>query len=56
MSDLIGKDPAHLDTRNLEVIPLAEFETMGYTEHSVNVQQWRLDISGKVKKPLQLSY
>jgi sulfoxide reductase catalytic subunit YedY len=56
MTDLIKEDPAKLDTRNLEVIPLTEFETMGYTEHSVNVQQWRLDISGKVKKPLQLTY
>ena len=56
MTDLIKEDPAKLDTRNLEVIPLTEFETMGYTEHSVNVKQWRLNISGKVKKPLQLSY
>ena len=56
MGDLINEDPAKLDARNLEVIPLTEFETMGYTDHSVNLQQWRLDITGKVEKPFQLTY
>ena len=56
MKSLIREDPANLDTRNLEVIPLNDFETMGYTEHNVNLAQWRLEVTGKVKRPLKLSY
>jgi sulfoxide reductase catalytic subunit YedY len=56
MKSLIGEDPAKLDTRNLEVIPLKDFETMGDTEHQVNLEQWRLEITGKVSQPLKLTY
>ena len=56
LKSLIGEDPADLDTRDLEIIPLKDFETMGDTDHEVNLEQWRLEISGKVKKPYQLSY
>jgi DMSO/TMAO reductase YedYZ molybdopterin-dependent catalytic subunit len=56
MSSLVGKNPATLDTRNLEVIPLEQFETMGLTDHEVDLNQWRLEIKGRVKKPLRLTY
>ena len=56
MKSLIGEDPADLDTRDLEIIPLKDFETMGDTDHEVNLEQWRLEITGKVKKPFKLSY
>jgi sulfoxide reductase catalytic subunit YedY len=56
MKSLIGEDPAKLDTRDLEVIPLKNFETMGDTEYEVNLEQWRLEITGKVKKPFKLAY
>jgi sulfoxide reductase catalytic subunit YedY len=56
MESLIKEDPAELDTRDLEVIPLKNFETMGDTEHDVNLEQWRLEITGKVKKPFKLTY
>lgn len=56
MTSLIEKNPAHLDTRNLEVIPLEEFATMGLTDHKVNPAEWQLEVTGKVKKPLHLSY
>ena len=56
MKSLIGEDPAGLDTRELEIIPLKNFETMGDTDHEVNLEQWRLEISGKVNKPYKLSY
>ena len=56
MSSLVGKNPATLDTRNLEVIPLEKFETMGLTDHEVNLNQWRLEIKGRVKKPLRMTY
>ncbi len=56
MISLIGEDPADLDTRDLEIIPLKNFETMGDTQHEVNLEQWRLEVTGKVKKPLKLAY
>ena len=56
MNSLTGEDPAKLDTRELEVIPLKDFKTMGYTEHRADLQQWRLEVAGKVKTPLQLTY
>jgi sulfoxide reductase catalytic subunit YedY len=56
MTGLINKNPATLDTRNLEVIPLKDFETMGLTDHQVDLNTWRLEVSGEVKKPLKLTY
>jgi sulfoxide reductase catalytic subunit YedY len=56
MKSLIGEDPAELDTRELEIIPLDNFETMGDTEYDVKLEQWRLEVSGKVKKPFKLTY
>ena len=56
MSSLVDRNPATLDARHLEVIPLEDFETMGLTDHRVNLDQWRLEITGTVKKPLKLTY
>jgi sulfoxide reductase catalytic subunit YedY len=56
MNNLIREDPAELDTSELEVISLKNFETMGDTEQNVNIEQWRLEIAGKVKKPFKLTY
>ena len=56
MGDLIDKNPADLDTRHLEVIPLERFETMGQTEHEADLDTWRLKITGKVQNPLNLAY
>lgn len=56
MKNLIGENPADLDTRDLEIIPLKNFETMGDTEHEVNLEQWRLEITGNVNKRLKFSY
>ena len=56
MNGLIDKNPADLDTRHLEVIPLTQFETMGLTDHETGLDTWRLKIAGNVKKPLNLSY
>lgn len=56
MTSLVDKNPAELDTRHLEVIPLTQFETMGLTDHAENIDTWRLKITGKVKKPMALSY
>ena len=56
MSSLINKNPADLDTRHLEVIPLERFETMGLTDHETDLDNWRLKVTGRVQKPLVLSY
>ena len=54
--DLIDKNPANLDTRNLNLTPLDEFETMGITNHKTNLNTWRLRIEGRVERPLYLTY
>ena len=56
MTSLVDKNPAELDTRHLEVIPLKEFETMGLTDHEEDIKTWRLKITGRVQKPMSLSY
>lgn len=38
------------------VTPLDEFYTMGVVHYDVNIQDWRLEISGNVKNPLKLTY
>jgi DMSO/TMAO reductase YedYZ molybdopterin-dependent catalytic subunit len=56
LSTLKNKNPATLDTRNLEVIPLNNFQTMGLTDHDVNLASWRLKIDGNVAAPSKLTY
>ena len=53
---LINKNPAELDSRNLDITPLKEFHTMGLTDHRVDLNTWRLEIDGHVEKPLALTY
>jgi len=56
MTRLVDRNPADLDTRNLEVIPLTQFETMGLTDHKTDLDTWRLTVAGEVKNPLKLTY
>jgi DMSO/TMAO reductase YedYZ molybdopterin-dependent catalytic subunit len=53
---LIQKNPADLDTRNLEPTPLDEFGTMGLTDHKEDLNTWRLTVDGCVENPLDMSY
>ena len=53
---LIQENPAALDTTYLEITPLEEFGTMGPTDTVVDLVTWRLEVSGKVKRPLSLTY
>jgi sulfoxide reductase catalytic subunit YedY len=53
---LAHKNPADLDTGNLEVTPLEGFGTMGLSDYSVNLDKWRLEIAGQVNTPLRLKY
>ncbi|MFP4194581.1 MAG: molybdopterin-dependent oxidoreductase [Desulfobacterales bacterium] len=56
MKSLINKDPANLDTRNLEITPLAEFDTMGLSDFEIDPGNWRLHVEGEVDNPLELTY
>jgi len=56
MGDLAHKNPANLDTRNLDITPLKDFQTMGTTDNKIDVGKWLLSVSGRVKKPLALTY
>lgn len=49
-------DPAQLDTRNLAPTPLKDFETMGDTGYTVDLDTWRLEVAGRVGTPLSLTY
>ncbi|HYB20234.1 MAG TPA: molybdopterin-dependent oxidoreductase [Thermodesulfobacteriota bacterium] len=53
---LIHRNPANLDTRNLDITPLKDFQTMGTTENKVDPDKWRLEVTGRVKRPLILTY
>jgi DMSO/TMAO reductase YedYZ molybdopterin-dependent catalytic subunit len=53
---LVQKNPKSLDARNLEVTPLKDFETMGITDHAVDLDKWRLMVEGAVRRPLKLTY
>ena len=56
MRELIGLNPADLDTRNLEPTPLEEFDTMGLDDHRVDLNAWHLEINGKIQRPVKLTY
>jgi DMSO/TMAO reductase YedYZ molybdopterin-dependent catalytic subunit len=54
--NFIDKNPAELDSSNMNVTPLTEFGTMGLDDYQVDLEEWRLVVDGKVEKPLSLKY
>jgi sulfoxide reductase catalytic subunit YedY len=54
--DLAYRNPAELDTRNLDITPLKDFKTMGITDHPTDLDTWRLEVDGHVGVPLRLTY
>ena len=56
MDSLIGKNPAKLDTQNLDLTLVQDFETMGLDDHDVDLNKWRLEIDGHVHRSLRLTY
>jgi sulfoxide reductase catalytic subunit YedY len=56
MHTLVGKNPANLDTRNLDLTPVEAFETMGLDDHDVDLKKWQLEINGQVQRSLRLTY
>ncbi len=49
-------NPAEIDSRNLEIDPLGKFGTMGPTDVPIDLKTYRLKVTGKVERPLLLSY
>ena len=56
MSSLVGKNPATLDTRNIDLTPVQDFDTMGLDDHKVDLKKWQLEIDGQVHRSLKLTY
>lgn len=56
LQSLKNEHPTALDTRQLEIMPVESFRTMGATDHAVSLDQWRLEVTGKVEHPLRLTY
>jgi sulfoxide reductase catalytic subunit YedY len=56
LSTLSNKNPATLDTRNLDVRPLKDFETMGQDDYKVNLKSWRLIVEGNVDAATKFTY
>ncbi len=56
VANLFRKHPRTIDSRNLEVTDLEEFQTMGTTTFNVTEKDWRLKIRGKVDLKQNLTY
>jgi len=55
-NQLINMNPGEIDNRNLEIDRLDQFGTMGPTEVSIDLRTYQLTVTGKVGRPLSLSY
>jgi DMSO/TMAO reductase YedYZ molybdopterin-dependent catalytic subunit len=55
-NQLLNMNPEEIDNRNLEVDPLNKFGTMGPTDVAIDSKTYRLKVTGKVERPLSLSY
>jgi sulfoxide reductase catalytic subunit YedY len=55
-NQLLNMNPAEIDNRNLEIDPLDQFGTMGPTDIAIDLKTYRLKVTGKVGRPLLLSY
>lgn len=55
-NQLLNMNPAEIDNRNLEVNPLNQFGTMGPTDVTIDSKTYRLKVTGKVERPLSLTY
>ncbi len=48
--------PEEIDNRNLDIDPIEKFGTMGTTDIFTDLNKYRLNITGKVKNPISLSF
>ncbi len=55
-NQLLNMNPEEIDNRNLEVDPIDKFGTMGPTDVAIDLKSYRLKVTGKVGRPLSLTY
>ena len=53
---LINMNPEEIDNQNLEIDRVDQFGTMGPTEVSIDLKTYQFKVTGKVGRPLSLSY
>lgn len=53
---LTHRNPAELDTRDLEITPLKDFGTMGPTDITIDIRKWCLEVTADDVTPLCLTY
>jgi len=56
LHSLRNENPMYLDTRNLEIMPLEAFDTMGDKDAPFRAETWRLEVLGTVQTSLSLTY
>ncbi len=56
LEHLIFEDPAEVDNSELQVTPTEYLHFTGFPPDSVNIEEYRLSITGLVDNPLELSY
>jgi len=54
--EIKNMNPEEIDNRNLEIDPIKQFGTMGPTDIAIDLNTYRLKVTGKVGHPLSLSY
>ena len=55
-NQLLNMNPEEIDNQNLEIDPIEKFGTMGPTDVAIDSNTYRLKVTGKVERPLSLSY
>ena len=56
MAELLSKNPRKLDIQNLGTTPMDQFDVMGQDIYPVDLDQWRLDLSGAIERPREFRY
>ena len=56
LQSLTHEHPSAVDARHLDIMPIEAFNTMGLSDHPVSLDLWRLEVAGRVKTPLRLTY
>jgi len=52
----IHNNPRSLYAVNEQITPLKDFGIMGLSDYEVDLNKWRLEISGRIKSPIKLTY
>jgi sulfoxide reductase catalytic subunit YedY len=53
---LVNDHPRSVDTGNVAPMALESFQTMGLSDFEIRLERWRLEVKGRVARPLLLTY